>query len=128
MEAGRRARRGGRALNLIGATLVGASPLFLRYYLAYLSDYHRAVMFNRAELNYEMTSWNRLLFIATRSFAGEQFLIEQTAQTTVAAYLVWFGLVLGRCAISGTKPSAAWAGRRRGRARCGAPRYSVTNR
>ena len=60
-------------------------------------------MFNRAELNYEMTSWNRLLFVA----GGP--LIEQTAKTAVASYLVWFGLVLGRCGLAGVRPSAAWA-------------------
>ena len=97
------------AFNLIGATLVGGSPLFLRDYLDYLGGSFRAVMFNRAELNYEMTSWNRLLYVATQPFAGDRFLIEQTAKTAVASYLVWFGLVLGRCGIAGVKPSAAWA-------------------
>ena len=91
------------AFNLIGATLVGGSPLFLRDYLDYLGGSFRAVMFNRAELNYEMTSWNRLLFVA----GGP--LVEQTAKTAVASYLVWFGLVLGRCGLAGVKPSAAWA-------------------
>ena len=97
------------AFNLIGATLVGGSPLFLRDYLDYLGGSFRAVMFNRAELNYEMTSWNRLLYVATQPFAGDRFLIEQTAKTAVASYLVWFGLVLGRCGLAGVKPSAAWA-------------------
>jgi hypothetical protein len=97
------------ALNLLGATIVGGSPLFLRDYLGYLAESHGAVAFNRAELNYEITSWNRLLFALTRPFAGNQFLVEQNATTTLASYLVWFGLLLGRCAISNAKPSAAWA-------------------
>jgi hypothetical protein len=97
------------AFNLLGATLVGGSPMFLRDYLNFLTESHRAVMFNRAELNPEITSWNRLLVVATAPFAGDRFLIEQTAITALASYLAWFGLVLGRCAISGTQPSATWA-------------------
>jgi hypothetical protein len=96
-------------LNLVGAALVGGSPLFLRDYFGYLAENHRAVKLNRAELNFEMTSWNRLLFIATEALADKPFLIEQTALETGASYLVWFGLVLGRCAISGATPSATWA-------------------
>jgi hypothetical protein len=96
-------------LNLVGATLVAGSPLFLHDYFDYLSANHRAVAYNRAERACEMTSWNRLLFVATGPFAGDRFLVEQTAPITVASYLVWFGLVLGRCAASGVWPSAAWA-------------------
>ncbi len=91
------------AFNLLGATLVGGSPLFLRDYLDFLSASHQAVLFNRAELNYEMTSWNRLLFVATG------VLIEQRAPITLASYLVWFSLILARCAIVGQRPSATWA-------------------
>jgi hypothetical protein len=89
--------------NLLGATLVGGSPLFLRDYLDFLSAGHRAVQFNRAELNYEITSWNRLLFV------GTGVLVEQDAAITLASYCAWFALVLGRCAIGGARPSAAWA-------------------
>jgi hypothetical protein len=96
-------------LNLVGAGLIGGSPLYLRDYLAFLSENHRAVLFNRAELNPEMTSWNRLLFVVTRWFVEPGLLIEQTTTVTLAGYLVWFGLVLGRCAAAGVKPSAAWA-------------------
>jgi hypothetical protein len=91
------------ALNLLGATLVGGSPLFLRDYLDFLSASHRAVQFNRAELNPEITSWNRLLFV------GTGVLVEQNPVVTLASYFVWFGLALGRCAVSGARPSAAWA-------------------
>jgi len=97
------------ALNLLGATIVGGSPLFLRDYFAHLSGAFKAVMFNRAELNYEMLSWNRLLYVSTKPFFGDRFLIEQTAITAVASYLVWFGLVVGRCALANVTPSAAWA-------------------
>ena len=97
------------AFNFVGATIVGGSPLFLRDYLAYLSDSHRAVLFNRAALNPEVTSWNRLLYAATEPFAGDRFLIEQTVTTALASYLVWFGLLAGRCGASGAVPSAAWA-------------------
>ena len=96
------------AFNLLGATIVGGSPLFLRDYFAYLGANHRAVMYNQAELAAEMTSWNRLLYVATASFAGSRYLIEQSAKIVVASYLVWFGLILGRCGIFGVRPSAAW--------------------
>lgn len=89
--------------NLLAATIVGGSPLFLREYLDFLAAGHKSVAFNLAERNPEITSWNRLLFVITG------VLIEQTATTTFASYLIWFGLVLGRCAWSGTTPSAAWA-------------------
>lgn len=91
------------ALNLIGATLAGGSPLYLKDYLAYLPSAHKEVLYNRAELNPQITSWNRLLF----AFGGP--LIEQTIVTTLAGYLVWGGLVLGRIALAGERPSAAWA-------------------
>lgn len=90
-------------LNLIGATLAGGSPLFLRDYLAFLPTGHKEVKFNQAMLNPQITSWNRLLF----ALGGP--LVELTAVTTLAGYLVWFGLVAGRCAIAGRLPSPAWA-------------------
>ncbi|MDB5306789.1 MAG: hypothetical protein JWO38_991, partial [Gemmataceae bacterium] len=96
-------------LNLVGASVVGGSPLFLHDYLEFLSAGHKAVAFNLAERNYEITSWNRLLFVATEGFAGTRFLVEQTAGTTLAGYLIWFGLVVGRCAAAGVRPSPAWA-------------------
>jgi hypothetical protein len=96
-------------LNLVGALIVSGSPLFLRDYLEFLGTAHKSVVFNQARENYEITSWNRLLYVATRPLAGERFLIEQTAAITLAAYLVWFGLVVGRVALAGTPPSAAWA-------------------
>ena len=91
------------ALNVIGATVAGGSPLFLRDYLDYLPTGHKAVLFNQAERNAQITSWNRLLALC----GGP--LIELNATTTLAGYLVWGGLVLGRCAAGGVKPSAAWA-------------------
>jgi hypothetical protein len=97
------------ALNLLGATLAGGSPLFVAEYLDFLRDNHRAVMFNRAELNYEMTSWNRLLFAVTEPFAGTRFLIEQTATTAVLSYAVWFVLLAARCAAARVRPSGEWA-------------------
>ncbi len=89
--------------NALAATMIGGSPLFLREYLDFLATGHKSVAFNLAERNPEITSWNRLLFVATG------VLIEQTATTTLASYLIWFGLVVGRCAWSGIRPSAAWA-------------------
>src|SRR5205823_2963222 len=80
------------ALNLIGATVVGGSPLFLRDFLVYLGSTHKAVVFNRAELNPEITSWNRLLYALTEPVAGGRFLVELSATTTVAGFAGWFAL------------------------------------
>jgi len=91
------------SLNLAGATVVGGSPLFLWDYVEHLSHTHKMVGYNRAELNPSITSWNRLLFTA----GGP--LVELTAVTTAAGYLVWLGLVVGRVALSGTRPTASWA-------------------
>lgn len=91
------------ALNLIGATVAGGSPLALQRYLEYVPTAHKEVLYNRAELNPQITSWNRLLF----SLGGP--LVELTIVTTVAGYLVWGGLVLARCAATGERPSASWA-------------------
>jgi hypothetical protein len=90
-------------LNLLGATLAGGSPLKLKDYLEYVPQAHKAVVYNQAGLNPQITSWNRLLF----SLGGP--LVELTIVTTVAGYLVWGGLVLGRCAATGERPSATWA-------------------
>jgi hypothetical protein len=90
--------------NVIGAIIAGGSPLFLEHYLTYLdAGGHKAVAFNLAERNYEITSWNRLLYVAA------DYLIEQSAWTTLGGYLIWFGLIGGRCAIANSFPSAAWA-------------------
>jgi hypothetical protein len=96
-------------LNLVGATVAGGSPLFLRDYVDFLSSGHKAVVFNLAGRNPEITSWNRLLFALTEPSAGDRFLVEQTAAMTLASYLIWFGLVAGRCALTGARPSPAWA-------------------
>ena len=90
-------------LNLAGATVVGGSPLFLRDYLNYLPTAREVVAFNRVEMNPNITSWNRLLF----AWGGP--LVELSAVTIVAGYLVWFGLIVGRCAATNTTPSGAWA-------------------
>ena len=90
-------------LNLIGAQVAGGSPLFVREYLDYLAAGHKAVAFNRVELNPQVTSWNRLLYAARGP------LVELSAVTTLAGYLVWFGLVAGRSAATRTAPSGAWA-------------------
>ncbi|HEV3436309.1 MAG TPA: glycosyltransferase family 87 protein [Gemmata sp.] len=89
--------------NLVGATVVGGSPLFLWDYVEHLSHTHKMVGYNRAELNPSITSWNRLLFTA----GGP--LVELTPVTTVASYLVWLGLAIGRVALSGTRPTVSWA-------------------
>jgi hypothetical protein len=91
------------ALTLAGCQIAGGSPLFLRDYLAFVSEGHKVVSFNRVEINPQIGSWNRLLFAA----GGP--LVELTAVSTVGGYLVWFGLAVARCAAAGVKPSASWA-------------------
>jgi hypothetical protein len=90
------------ALNLAGATLVGGSPQFIVDYIEYLPEAHKAVGFNRVEKNPTITSWNCLLFAA----GGP--LVELNAATTLAGYLVWFGLAIGRTALAGTRPTTTW--------------------
>jgi hypothetical protein len=91
------------ALNVLGCLMIGRSPLFLWDYVHYLGQTHKHVIFNRAEFNPTITSWNRLLF----ALGGP--LVELTAVTTLAGYLVWFWLAACRCAFVGRPPSAAWA-------------------
>lgn len=90
-------------LNLIGATIIGGSPLFLKEYADFLPATREAVRYNRVELNAAITSWNRLLFVC----GGP--LIELGIGTTIGGYLVWYGLLIGRCALAGERPSATWA-------------------
>lgn len=92
-------------MNLLGALFVGGTPLFLLDYLKQAGAGHQAVAFNRAELAYEMTSWNRLLYVVT----GEGVLVEQSAATMLLSYAVGFGLVALRCLVARTRPSEAWA-------------------
>jgi hypothetical protein len=96
------------AFTLLGGWLVSGSPEFLGDYFEFLRDSHRAVVFNQAARNYEITSWNRLLFVATERLMAQPVVIEQTATITLAAYGVWCGLVLVRCAAVGQKPAASW--------------------
>ncbi|WP_439629227.1 glycosyltransferase family 87 protein [Gemmata sp.] len=91
------------ALNALGATIVGGSPAFLKEYLDFLPQVRDAVRYNRVELNAGLSSWNRLLY----GFGGP--LIELGLGTTLAGYLVWYGLLVGRWAATGVRPSAAWA-------------------
>ncbi len=96
-------------LNVLGAVLAGRSPVLLLEYLEHLGSAHKEVLFNRAGKNPEIVSWNRLLYAFTEPVAGDRFLIEQTASITLATYAVWFGLLAGRCCLSRSRPSPAWA-------------------
>ena len=91
------------ALNLAGCLVAGGSPLFLKDYFDFLAAAHKSVEFNRAALNPQITSWNRIIIAA----GGP--VVELTALTTLAGYLVWYGLVVGRCVLAGRRPSPAWA-------------------
>lgn len=88
-------------LNLAGAALIGPPLDATRDYLDFLPAARSAVLYNRAELNPQITSWNRALFAA----GGP--LVELTAATTLAGSAVWLGLVLVRCRRG--RPSPAWA-------------------
>ena len=89
-------------LNLAGAALIGPSPpAVIRDYLDFLPLARSEVLYNRAELNPQITSWNRAVYAA----GGP--LVELTAATTLAGYAVWFGLVLLRCWRG--RPSPTWA-------------------
>ena len=90
------------AMNLLGATLVGGSPLFLVDYVDALSAAHKTVMYNRVESNPRIVSWNGLLYAA----GGP--IVEQTVVTTLTGYLIWFGLAVARVAVAGVRPPTAW--------------------
>ncbi len=90
-------------LNLAGAWLIGGSPLVLKEYFDFLPATREAVAYNRVALNPTIPSWNRLLLAA----GGPA--IELGLLGTLAGYLVWFGLVVGRCAVAGTVPARSWA-------------------
>jgi hypothetical protein len=90
-------------LNLAGASLIGGSPLFLQEYFDFLPTTRDAVAYNRVALNPTIPSWNRLLLAA----GGP--VIELGLLGTLAGYLMWFGLIVGRCALAGTVPARSWA-------------------
>ncbi len=90
-------------LNVLGGLVSTGSPLLLRDYLAHLAAGHKAVIFNRVDLNFQITSWNRLLF----GWTGVA--IDLGAVGTLAGYAVWAGLVLGRGALAGERPPPGWA-------------------
>jgi hypothetical protein len=90
------------AINLAGAWAIGGTPLYLKDYFEFLPQAREAVAFNRVETNPQLTSWNSLLY----QLGGP--LIELGAVTIAAGYLVWIGLLVGRCAATNSAPSAAW--------------------
>ena len=92
-------------LNLAGCLIAGVSP---GEYLEFLRSMHGSVAYNRVERNYGITGWNRTLFVVSAWF-DRPVAIQQTAWVTLGSYVVWFGLAIGRVAISGKLPSAAWA-------------------
>jgi hypothetical protein len=90
-------------LNALGATIIGGAPHVLKEYIEFLPQTRDAVLYNRIELNSGLSSWNRLLY----AYGGP--LIELGLVTTLGGYLVWYGLLIGRWALDGERPSAAWA-------------------
>ena len=94
-------------LNLIGCALTAGSWHLIPEYLDHLANGHKLVLFNRVELNPQITSWNRFLI----AIGGPA--IEQNAVTTLAGYAVW-GLLVATCVAITWKqrhewPSPAWA-------------------
>lgn len=90
-------------LNLAGAWIASGSMTLFQEYLAFLDQAHKAVDFNKAQFNPQITSWNRIWIAA----GGE--VIELTGGMTLAGYAMWYGMVLLRCGVSGRRPSPAWA-------------------
>ena len=90
------------ALTLLGWA-VTRSPQLPLDYIEFLRTGHKDVTFNRAELNPQITSWNRLLI----GIGGP--VVELSAITTLAGYAVWAGLVLVRVRAADRSPSQEWA-------------------
>ncbi|OWK44985.1 glycosyltransferase family 87 protein [Fimbriiglobus ruber] len=87
-------------LTLLGCWVSTGSPWLTVDYLEYLDAWHKQVLFNRAELNPQITSWNRLL-IATGNPV-----VELSTKTTLAGYVVWAALVAARVRVaSGLTPA-----------------------
>jgi hypothetical protein len=96
------------AINLAGAWVIGGSPMFLKDYFEFLPQARELVAFNRVETNSQITSWNSLLHHFGQKYKLGLPLIELGAVTIAAGYLVWLGLLVGRCAATNSAPSAAW--------------------
>ena len=96
------------AINLAGAWMIGGTPLYLKEYFEFLPQAREAVAFNRVEMNPQITSWNSLLYHFGQQYKLGLPLIELGAVTIAAGYLVWIGLLVGRCAATNSAPSAAW--------------------
>jgi hypothetical protein len=90
-------------LNALGGLVSTGSPLLVTDYLAHLTADHRRVVFNRVDMNFQITGWNRLLF----GWTGVA--VEQNAITTLAGYVVWGLLVLLWGTVAGRRPTAGWA-------------------
>jgi hypothetical protein len=95
-------------INLAGAWAIGGTPLYLKDYFEFLPQAREAVAFNRVESNPQITSWNSLLYHFGQQYKLGLPLIELGAVTIAAGYLVWVGLLVGRCAATNSAPSAAW--------------------
>jgi hypothetical protein len=91
------------ALNLLGGLLGTGSPMLVKDYLDHLTNAHKAVIFNRVGWNFQITSWNRLLF----GWTGVEY--DLSAVSTLLGYAVWAALVLGRVFLAKGRPTPAWA-------------------
>ncbi len=90
------------ALNVLAGIVTLGDPLFLREYLAYLPQGHKAVEFNRVELNQQITSWNRQII----AHGGPIF--ELGAIGTLGGYAVVLFLVAARGYWSSRRVRPSW--------------------
>ena len=89
-------------LNVLAGILTLGDPLFLREYLAYLPQGHKAVEFNRVELNQQITSWNRQII----AHGGPIF--ELGAVGTLAGYAAVLLLTAARGYASSRVVRPSW--------------------
>ncbi len=85
--------------NLLGGLIVfgsleGAVRLF-RIYIEYIAASHKTVVYNLVAENYEILSWNRILF------ASGGPAIDLKIWMTLTGFAVWGLLILGRMRLSG---------------------------
>jgi Glycosyltransferase family 87 len=90
-------------LNLLGLLLTPHRFATVWQYLEHLSNAHKQVVFNRVELNPQITSWNRLLF----AFGGPA--INLGVGLTLLGYAIWSFAIVVRTWRAPRPISHAWS-------------------
>ena len=94
------------ALNVLVGVAFYGNPLFALEYLSYVQQGHKTVVFNRVEMNRQITSWNRLLVACGGPVT------ELGAVGMVAGYLVFGLLIAVRVRVLGLsrlRDATSWA-------------------